>query len=165
MFCSKVRILCNICVILSAWDSSEGCAKWKNSWDCSSASSLWAVSSRNPADPLASRQRNLIEVETWLPHWLCPEVQVQWGPTTWLCEAQAYIQAREFRHGRDVSISALHLSGTKKCRRGSTVPSSCTTGLRLVRVNERELQTGPVEGRWKKESQRPWSSLPLSSPV
>jgi len=54
-------------------------------------------------------------------------------------EAQASIQAREFRHGQDAFVSALHPSGTKKCLRGITVPSSRTAGLRLVRVDKREL--------------------------
>lgn len=71
---------------------------------------------------LASRQRNLIEVETWLPRRLCPEVQVQRGPTIWLCEAQACIQARAFRHGQDVSVAALHPSGTKKMHKGNYHP-------------------------------------------
>ena len=151
MFRSKVRLLYNICVIPSAWGFSKGCAKWKNL-----AQSVGCVLSQR-SQPAGLQ----IEVETWLPHQLCPEVQVQWGPATWLCEAQACIQARRFRHGQDVFVSALHPSGTKRCVRGITVPSSCTTGLRLVRVNKRELQTGPGEERWKKASQRPWSSHPF----
>lgn len=80
------------------------------------------MSSHNPAGQLVSRQRNLIELETWLPHRLCPEVWVQGGPATWLCEAQACFQAWEFQHGQDVSVSALHPSGTRKCIGGITVP-------------------------------------------
>lgn len=49
------------------------------------------------------------------------------------------VQARDFRHGQDVSVSVLHPSATKKIYKGNYCPILLHQGLRFVRVNEREL--------------------------
>lgn len=48
------------------------------------------------------------------------------------------VQATDFRHGQDASVSALHPSGTKKMYKGNYCPILLHQGLRFLRVNERE---------------------------